>query len=238
MSVEQLRMISAAGYLASGVFFAATVIMFFVFRNPQLIRDITGVTARRAIEDIRRQNEEDGKSGNRVVVRKKGWNYHTGQMSPSQYASKGTSGPRAAKKAEKIGLTGTVAKRTSEETTVLVQERMEEGTTVLVQGSMGEGTTILSQRGVGENTSVLVQGSMGESITVLAQGGMNEGTTALVQEGMEKGTTALQQTLPGSSRLGRSTGGNTEDLSHTGQTQASVVVQVDIGFSESPETVD
>ena len=63
MSVEQLQMLSMAGYIASGGFLVSTVLLFFILKIPRLIEDMTGVTARRAIEDIRRQNEGGGKIG-------------------------------------------------------------------------------------------------------------------------------------------------------------------------------
>ena len=207
MSVEQLRMISAAGYLASGILIVVTVILFFVFKIPQLVRDITGVTARRAIEDIRRQNEEDGKGGSHVVMRKRGWSHHTGQMTPSgkmQDMFNGTSGPSGAKKSEKIGMTGAMVKKKAKGTIVPVQEGIGEGTTVLAQGKIGEETTILA------------------------------GTTVLHQMPQE----VAQQTSIQKVRSEPLMGGSTEELFRVSQAPASVVVQVDIGFSESPETVD
>lgn len=60
MSVELLQNLALAGYMASGVFLAITVILFFVLKVPELIGDLSGMNARKAIEDIRRQNEETG----------------------------------------------------------------------------------------------------------------------------------------------------------------------------------
>lgn len=69
MSVEFLQTLSMIGYLLSGVFLVVTIVLFFVLRVPKLINDLTGATARKAIEDIRKQNRSMG--GN-VVTEKIG----------------------------------------------------------------------------------------------------------------------------------------------------------------------
>lgn len=186
MSVEQLQMLSVAGYIASGGFLAITVLLFFIFKIPRLIEDMTGVTARRAIEDIRRQNEGEGRNGTRATVKRKVRGRHTDKMSSSGrllYTSGDKSGPMGAKKTGSPGLTETMSGGTSEETTVLMLE------------GAGEATTVLQQA-----------------------------------------------VAPGMLSQERSMAGNTVELSQfqvvQEQEKASVVVQVDIGFSESPETVD
>ncbi len=186
MSVEQLQTLSMAGYIASGGFLAITVLLFFVLKIPRLIEDMTGVTARRAIEDIRRQNEGDGRNVTRTAAKKKVRGRHTDKMSSSGrllYASGDRSGP------------------------------------------MGEQRT----------------GS--PKLTETMQGGTSEETSVLMQEGTGEATTVLQQAMTSGRPLpGQSMAGNTEVLSQapagSEQGKASVVVQVDIGFSESPETVD
>ena len=186
MSVEQLQTLSRAGYIASGGFLAITVLLFFILKIPRLIEDMTGVTARRAIEDIRRQNEGEGRSGTRAAVKRKGRGRHTDKMSSSGrllYASGDKSGPMGAKKTGSPRLTETMSGGTSEETMVLMQEGVGEATTVL-QNAMTQGM-LLQEQSMAGNTVELSQ-------------------LQVVQE----------------------------------QAKASVVVQVDIGFSESQETVD
>ena len=46
--------------IACGVFLVIAVILFFTLRIPKVISDLSGRTARRAIEDIRRRNTEGG----------------------------------------------------------------------------------------------------------------------------------------------------------------------------------
>ncbi|MBR1930871.1 MAG: hypothetical protein IJ833_05270 [Lachnospiraceae bacterium] len=57
MTVEMLQTISLIGYIMSGIFLAVTIILFFVLKVPKLVGDISGATARKAIEDIRQQTE-------------------------------------------------------------------------------------------------------------------------------------------------------------------------------------
>lgn len=56
MSVEFLRNLSLGSYVAAIVFGVVSITLFFVLRIPAVIGDLTGITARKAIEDIRMQN--------------------------------------------------------------------------------------------------------------------------------------------------------------------------------------
>lgn len=60
MSYEMYRYIFLGGLIACGVFFVITVVLFFTLRIPKVISDLTGRTARKAIENIRLQNEQSG----------------------------------------------------------------------------------------------------------------------------------------------------------------------------------
>ena len=60
ITYEMYRYIFMGGLIASGVFFAISVLLFFVLKIPSVISDLTGRTARKAIENIRRQNEQSG----------------------------------------------------------------------------------------------------------------------------------------------------------------------------------
>lgn len=60
MSYEMYRYIFFAALIASGIFFVIAVILFFTLKIPNIISDLTGRTARRAIENIRMQNEQSG----------------------------------------------------------------------------------------------------------------------------------------------------------------------------------
>lgn len=60
MTYEMYRYIFLGGLIACAVFFVIAVVLFFVLRIPQVISDLTGRTARKAIENIRLQNEWSG----------------------------------------------------------------------------------------------------------------------------------------------------------------------------------
>lgn len=60
MTYEMYRYVFLGGAIACGVLFAVTVALFFLLRIPKVVSDLSGRTAKKAIEDIRRQNEQSG----------------------------------------------------------------------------------------------------------------------------------------------------------------------------------
>lgn len=60
MTYEMYRYIFLGALIACGVFFIIAVILFFTLNIPKVISDLTGRTARKAIENIRMQNEQSG----------------------------------------------------------------------------------------------------------------------------------------------------------------------------------
>lgn len=60
MTYEVYRYIFLGGLILACLFLALAVVLFFVLKIPRVIGDLTGATARKAIEDIRNQNEESG----------------------------------------------------------------------------------------------------------------------------------------------------------------------------------
>lgn len=60
MTYEVYRYIFLGGLILACLFLALAVALFFVLKIPRVIGDLTGATARKAIEDIRNQNEETG----------------------------------------------------------------------------------------------------------------------------------------------------------------------------------
>ncbi len=60
MTVELLQTLSIASYIAAAFFFLVAVALFFLLDVPKLYGDISGRTAKKAIEKIRRQNETSG----------------------------------------------------------------------------------------------------------------------------------------------------------------------------------
>lgn len=60
MTIELMQTMSLASYIAAGVLFLIGVALFFLLDVPKLYGDISGRTAKKAIEAIRRKNEETG----------------------------------------------------------------------------------------------------------------------------------------------------------------------------------
>ena len=60
MSVELLQTLSLVSYILAGVFLIVAVALFFLLDVRKLIGDISGANARKAIENIRQQNESSG----------------------------------------------------------------------------------------------------------------------------------------------------------------------------------
>lgn len=60
MSYEMYRYIFYGALIACGVFFVLAVVLFFTLKIPKVISDLSGRTARKAIEQIRKQNEKSG----------------------------------------------------------------------------------------------------------------------------------------------------------------------------------
>jgi len=60
MTYETYRYIFLGALIACGVFFAIAVALFFALKIPKVISDLTGRTARKAIENIRMNNEQTG----------------------------------------------------------------------------------------------------------------------------------------------------------------------------------
>ena len=60
MTYETYRYIFLGALIACGIFFVIAVVLFFTLKIPKVISDLTGRTARKAIENIRMQNEQSG----------------------------------------------------------------------------------------------------------------------------------------------------------------------------------
>lgn len=60
MSYEIYRYIFYGGAILAAIMLAVTVLLFFVYKIPTVIGDLTGANARKAIENIRNQNESSG----------------------------------------------------------------------------------------------------------------------------------------------------------------------------------
>lgn len=60
MTYEMYRYVFLGAAAACGVFLVISVVLFFAFHIPKVVSDLTGRTARKAIANIRMQNERSG----------------------------------------------------------------------------------------------------------------------------------------------------------------------------------
>ena len=163
MSYDIYRLIFIGAAIACGVMFLVSVILFIVFKIPNIIGNLTGHSAKKAIEDIKKQQNES------YVI--------NGEANESHLNGK-------KKITEKIS---TARLDRAEETTVLGNgnSRVEE-TTILGNGnSRVEETTIL---GNGNNrvneTTILGDGnSRVEETTILGNGNSRVNETTILGDG-------------------------------------------------------
>ena len=222
MTYEVYRYIFVIGAVLAGIMFVISVAMFFVLKIPSVIGDLTGATARKAIENIRISNENTGNKIYRTspVNRERG--KLTDKISPSGRLIKNPSTSlRGAMETEKIApqqyypeaaanATTLLADNlpTGSETTVLAKENE---TTLLTNNlPTGPETTVLAK----ENETTLLTNNLptGPETTVLAKG--NE-TTVLAYENYANETGIL----------------NVQDISNT------FVVEYEITYIHSNEVI-
>lgn len=141
MSVELLHTLSIVSYIVAGVLFLGAVALFFLLDVPKLISDISGRTAKKAIEAIRQQNERTGDKAYKPSAVNASRGRVTDKISPSGRLEQRSSGLSIGAQTEKLDtteLTAAAAQATTllsngSETTALSQD--ESGTTTLLSES-------------------------------------------------------------------------------------------------------
>ena len=138
MSVEMFKIISLVGYILAGFMFIVSALLFFKLDIPKVYGDITGITARKAIEEIRRRNTETGEKVYKPSPVNLARGKITDKISPSGNIIKNPS--------NNIGINIITDKidtfELDEETTVL--DNSDE-TTLLIQNSEFDATTVLDE---------------------------------------------------------------------------------------------
>ena len=140
MSVELLQTLSIVSYIAAGVLFLGAVALFFLLDVPKLIGDISGSTAKKAIEAIRQQNESTGDKAYKPSAVNASRGKVTDKISPSGKLEQRSSGLSIGAQTEKLDTTDLTA--AAIEATTLLNDLSE--TSVLQDGENGA-TTILSE---------------------------------------------------------------------------------------------
>jgi len=174
MTVEVLQILAIVAFIASGVLLLAALALFFLLDVPKLYGDVSGRTAQKAIEAIRKQNEETGNKAYKPSAVNQARGKLTDKISNSGRTIQKTSGLPIGTGTEKLSTGVLKAQAQQAAETTLLEQTAE---TTLLVGQGGE-TTVLTQPG-GE-TTVLTQ--PGGETTVLTQGGE---TTVLMQPGGE-----------------------------------------------------
>lgn len=150
MSVEQLQTLSLVSYIIAGVLVLTAIALFFLLDIKKVIGDVTGATARKAINTIREQNEASGDKAYKPSPVNAARGKLTDKISPSGRLQPQTAGIGGSPGTEKFDTTQlmppveetTVLDNTTNETTVL-NEKLGE-TTVLEQNVGSGETTVLS----------------------------------------------------------------------------------------------
>mgnify|MGYP003370016669 CR=1 FL=1 len=96
MTYEMYRYIFIIGLILCIVMLAVSVILFFVLHVPQIIGDLSGSTARKAIQNIREKNEAGGDKAYKTSVVNQRRGKLTDRISPSGRIDTRTRAPLAA----------------------------------------------------------------------------------------------------------------------------------------------
>ena len=137
MLYDIYRYIFIGAAILAAILFIISVILFFVLKIPSVIGDLSGATARKAIENIRNQNESQGENVYKSNAVNKERSKLTDKISPSGSLLKNPTGSIwGAMGTEKIS-TQKLSEEATNETTVLGSNE----TTVL---GAGNETTVLS----------------------------------------------------------------------------------------------
>lgn len=138
MTYEVYRYIFYGGAVLAAILFVVSVVLFIVLKIPAVIGDLSGATARKAIENIRNQNENSGEKKHGTSVVNKARGRVTDKISPSGNLVRNPSANLGnAFATEKISTQKLVMEESVGETTVL--ETAEETTILSYAGE----TTLL-----------------------------------------------------------------------------------------------
>ncbi len=127
------RYIFIGGAILSGILLIVSIILFFSLRIPKVIGDLTGATARKAIQNIREQNEKTGDKAYKISPINLERGKLTDKISPSgNLIPQSDSHIGAGVATEKIG-TDNLAPAYADETDVLNMNPLGSETTLLDQ---------------------------------------------------------------------------------------------------------
>ena len=170
LTYDQFVLIQNVALILAGIFFLIAIILFFALKIPAVIGDLSGATARKAIENIRNQNESTGD---------KGHSSSTVNMERGKLTDKiSESGRIMHAPSDKLG----VGMKTEKISTQRLDDDPNQ-TTVLYSG--GNETTVLSDINMGAGETTVLNEHAGET-TLLSDANWGE-TSKLAEE-----TTGIQ----------------------------------------------
>lgn len=144
MTAELLHMLSLVAYIAALVLLVLAVVLFFLLDIPKLYGDVSGRTARKAIEAIRQQNEATGNKAYKPSAVNAERGKLTDQITKSGKLRPRTAGSLVSVGTEKLG------------TATLIPSA---GATELLQPATPETTMLYDLMAETGQTEVLVQGN-------------------------------------------------------------------------------
>lgn len=158
MTYDVYMMIFEVGRILAILMFVVSLILFFALKIPAVIGDLSGATARKAIENIRNQNEESGEKAYKSSAVNKERGKLTDKISPSgSLHSKPSDKLGFGMKTEKIS-TQRLDSEDAGETTVLSAANE----TTVLSSSIGE-TEVLNEAPVFNETTLLSPDMMAPS---------------------------------------------------------------------------
>ena len=83
MNYDLYRYIFICAAILAGIMFVVSVVIFIIYRIPKVISDLSGATARKAIKNIREQNEASGEKAYKGSVINEARGKLTDKISPS-----------------------------------------------------------------------------------------------------------------------------------------------------------
>lgn len=165
MTYEVYRYIFIGAAILCGVMLVVAVLLFILLKIPKVIGDLTGSTARKAIQNIREQNEKSGDKAYKVSTYNRERGKVTDKISSSGTLHQNNQGQMGGLQTTKIDTESLPNETYSNETTVLGNETtvLSDETSVLspettVLGQQTNETTVLSP-GAGGETTVLSESS-------------------------------------------------------------------------------
>ena len=157
MTYDVYMMIFNVGALLAGIMFVVSLILFFALKIPAVIGDLSGATARKAIEDIRNQNEESGEKAYKSSAVNKERGKLTDRISPS--------GSLHSKPSDKLGFGMKTEKISTQRLDI-----EDVGETTVLSSNAGE-TEVLNETPSYNETTLLTPEMMSN------QGGLDFGDT-------------------------------------------------------------